>query len=193
MRNIFVFLLFGIAVLALSCGNSDQANPAAKAESATGEPMKEAAPVAEMSDGGVKAANFTLQSITGEQISLADYAGKVVILDFWATWCPPCRAEIPHFNDLAKEYGEKGLVVLGVSVDRGGADVVKKFKAENAINYPVVMSDQNTHVKYQSYIDPSQQGGIPFTFVIDREGNIRERYVGYREKEVFIEAIKPLL
>ncbi len=195
MRKTFLFMLLGIAVLALSCGNSEQAIPADEAE-----PVKsisqEAAPpepTADASTGSIKAADFTLKSVTGEDISLSDYAGKVVILDFWATWCPPCRMEIPHFNDLAKEYGDKGLVVLGVSVDRGGADVVRKFKEKTEVGYPVVMSNSDTHAKYQSYIDPSQQGGIPFTFVIDREGIIRERYVGYRDKEVFENAIKPLL
>lgn len=141
----------------------------------------------------VKAANFTLTSLDGKPVSLSDYAGKVVILDFWATWCPPCRNEIPHFNELAAEYGDKGLVVLGVSVDRDGVDVVKKFRDSFPVKYPVVMGDQGTSQQYQTYLPPDQRGGIPFTFIVDKEGNIREKYVGYRPKEVFETAIKNLL
>ncbi len=189
MKNIFMLMLVGIAFLTSSCNSADfqskdKDTPKGIAVTNTDKP-------ASVSDG--KAADFTLTSIDGNPISLSDYAGKVVILDFWATWCPPCRMEIPHFNDLVKEYGEKGLVVLGVSTDRGGAEDVIKFKKDNAVDYLVVMSDSKTYSTYQSYIDPSQRGGIPFTFIIDREGKIRERYVGYRDKEIFETVVKELL
>lgn len=141
----------------------------------------------------IKAADFSLNGIDGESIKLSDYNGKVMILDFWATWCPPCVREIPHFNELAREYAEKGLVVLGISVDKGGASVVKKFKENNPITYPVAMVDKNMYSLYQSFLPAEMQGGIPFTFVIDRAGNIREHFVGYRAKSVFVDAIKPLL
>jgi len=142
----------------------------------------------------IKAADFTLMSLDGEEISLSDFKGKVVILDFWATWCPPCVKEIPHFNELAKEYEDDGLVVFGVSVDRDGAPAVEKFtKTRIPINYPLVLYDKATYDTYQMYLPADRRGGIPFTFVIDREGNIREHYVGYRPKEEFVKAIKPLL
>jgi len=143
--------------------------------------------------GGIKAANFSLLDLEGKPVNLSDYVGKVIILDFWATWCPPCVQEIPHFNALAKEYGEKGLVVLGVSVDRDGKEAVDKFKTKTPVNYTIALVDSDTYGKYQSYLPPSEQGGIPFTFVIDRKGIIRHHFVGYRDKDVFIEAIAPLL
>lgn len=143
--------------------------------------------------GDVKAANFTLIDLEGKEMKLSDYAGKVIILDFWATWCPPCVQEIPHFNELSKEYADSGLVVLGVSVDRDGAEAVVKFKSKSPIDYRVAMVNQETYQVYQSYLPPGEQGGIPFTFVIDRKGSIRQHYVGYRAKEVFVEAITPLL
>ena len=151
--------------------------------------------VAEASAGEyLKAAEFTLKNLDGEEISLSDFKGKVVILDFWATWCPPCVKEIPHFNELAKEYADKGLVVFGVSVDRDGASAVNKFiKNKIPINYPLVLYNKATYETYQRYLPVDRRGGIPFTFVIDREGNIRNHYVGYRPKELFEEAIKPLL
>lgn len=143
---------------------------------------------------GMNAGDFTLMDIDGKEHTLSEYKGNVVILDFWATWCPPCREEIPHFNDLAKKYNERGLVVLGVSVDRDGAEIVRNFRSEKQpLDYPVVMSNSEVYNKYQSYLPSDERGGIPFTFVIDKEGIIRNHYVGYRSLEVFEEAIKPLL
>lgn len=167
--------------------------PVAKADEKAEESAVAGEVIAEVEASGTKAANFSLLDLDGKPVNLADYEGKVIILDFWATWCPPCVKEIPHFNDLAKEYGEKGLVVLGVSVDRDGKPAVDKFKTKNPVNYTIVLVDSDTHGKYQSYLPPSEQGGIPFTFVIDRKGIIRHHFVGYRDKDVFIEAIAPLL
>ena len=152
----------------------------------------EKAPPAATSDK--KAADFSLMDLNGETVKLSDYAGKVVIIDFWATWCPPCVKEIPHFNELAEEYADKGLVVLGISVDRDGKDVVKEFmKNRIPIGYRVAMSNPDIYATYQGYLPSAEQGGIPFTFIIDRQGNIVNHYVGYRPKEVFVDAITPLL
>ena len=140
-----------------------------------------------------QAENFTLKNLNGEEVSLSDFEGKVVILDFWATWCPPCVKEIPHFNELVKKYGEKGLVILGISVDQGGKDAVLKFKRKTDINYPVLIVNDKTYAKYQSYLPKDERGGIPFTFVLDRVGNIRNHFVGYRPLEVFVNVIEPLL
>jgi len=141
----------------------------------------------------IKAADFTLKDLGGNDISLSDFSGNVVILDFWATWCPPCVKEIPHFNELAAKYGEKGLVVFGISVDRDGKPAVEKFQKKQALDYHIAFTDAKTYATYQSYLSEDMRGGIPFTFVIDRKGNIREKFVGYRPKEVFEEAIQPLL
>lgn len=140
-----------------------------------------------------KAADFTLKSTEGKDVKLSDYRGKVVLVDFWATWCPPCVKEIPHFNELAAEYGDKGLAVLGVSVDQGGFKAIEKFQKKTPMKYTVVQSDRQTQMQYQSYLPRQMQGGIPYTFIIDKQGNIREYYVGYRPKSVFEGAIKPLL
>ncbi len=142
---------------------------------------------------GIKAADFNLTDTDGKKVKLSDYKGKVVILDFWATWCPPCVKEIPHFNQLSKTYASKGLVVLGVSVDQDGAPAVLKFKKKTTVDYRIAISDDATHRTYQSYLPKDEQGGIPFTFVIDKQGIIRQHYVGYRPMEVFETAIKDLL
>ncbi|TKJ40260.1 hypothetical protein CEE37_08005 [candidate division LCP-89 bacterium B3_LCP] len=140
-----------------------------------------------------KAPDFKLQDENGENLSLADLKGKVVILDFWATWCPPCRNEIPHFIELQNTYGDKGLMVVGISVDQKGWSVVSPFIEEQGINYPVLLTDGEAYGNYQRLIPANMQGSIPFTFIIDREGNITERFVGYRDKAVFENAAKPLL
>lgn len=134
-----------------------------------------------------KAPDFTLQDLEGKPFSLSALEGKVIILDFWATWCPPCRAEIPHFIALYDQYKSDGLEVIGVALDRGGANVVKPFAKDLEINYPILIGNQEVTEDYGGI------RGIPTTFVIDREGRIVEKFVGYREKEVFESAIQGLL
>jgi len=141
----------------------------------------------------IKAADFALTDIEGKPVKLSDYKGKVVILDFWATWCPPCVKEIPHFNELSKKYSAKGLVVLGVSVDQGGLAAVQKFKKKTPVDYRIALGDEKYYGIYQNYLPQDERGGIPFTFIVDREGFIRAHYVGYRDIGVFEAALKGLL
>jgi len=133
------------------------------------------------------APSFTLQDLKGNQISLSDFKGKVVVLDFWATWCPPCVKEIPHFIELYEQYKDRGFAMVGISVDRGGISVVKSFAQKHRVNYPILMADGQVAKAY---------GGItyiPTTFVIDAAGNIRQKYVSYQDKAVFEADIKKLL
>jgi len=298
-----------------ACAKDDAGKTASEKKSTPESTLKESNAATAISDnqstGLTKAAGFTLKDLNGKEISLSDFHGKVIILDFWATWCPPCVQEIPHFNELYEEYRNKGLAIIGISVDQGGIPDVEKFIKKTPIAYPVVFIEnellynvnsladpksmaimirdaadplskyilnsfskesrqllkayddskpvseslkkvlvaelnrllQNENIfdkqrfehvkinadpqrladfkptgdklilfnkflletayrseiamktsdKYQSYLPPNERGGIPYTFVIDREGYIREHYVGYRPKEVFIDAITPLL
>jgi thiol-disulfide isomerase/thioredoxin len=130
---------------------------------------------------------WELKSMDGKLVKSADFAGKVVILDFWATWCGPCRMEIPGFIELQKQYAEKGLVVVGVSLDQEGAPVVKSFMDKAGINYPVVLGDE-TIVNAFGGVE-----GIPTTFIIDHDGKIVRKHVGYTDKAEFEAEIKPLL
>ena len=134
-----------------------------------------------------KAPNWTLPDLNGKPVHLSDYAGKVVILDFWATWCPPCREEIPGFIDLQKKYGAKGLVIIGASVDQDGPPVVRDFVAKNQINYQIVMANDDVTKAYGGI------EGIPTTFVIDPAGNVVKSYMGATEESEFEAQIKPLL
>jgi peroxiredoxin len=137
--------------------------------------------------GGNPAPAFTLQDLNGKTVSLADFKGKVVILDFWATWCPPCIKEIPDFIELYERYKDKGFEMLGISLDQAGISVVQSFAQKNKINYPIMMTDGQVHNAYGGITS------IPTTFVIDPAGNIRKKYVGYVEKAVFEADIKKLL
>ncbi|MDT8300295.1 MAG: TlpA disulfide reductase family protein [Sedimentisphaerales bacterium] len=136
---------------------------------------------------GKQAPSFTLLDLNGKKVSLSDYKDKVVILDFWATWCPPCIKEIPHFIELYNEYKNQGLVIVGISVDQKGVGIVKSFNRKYKINYPILMADNQVSRNYGNIT------GIPTTFVIDQAGKIRRMYVGYRDKAVFEEDIKQFL
>ena len=114
-------------------------------------------------------------------------AGKVVVLDFWATWCPPCRAEIPGLIELQKKYQAQGLIIVGVSVDQASADTVKSFAKKMGINYPVVMAESKVVAAYGGI------EGLPTTFIIDRAGRIVKQHLGFTEKAEFETEIKALL
>jgi peroxiredoxin len=133
------------------------------------------------------APEWSLKDAEGKTVRSTDFKGKVVILDFWATWCGPCRAEIPNFIALQKQYEKQGLVVVGLSVDKDDADVVKPFAQRLGMNYPVVLADQKTQEAF---------GGIeavPTTFIIDRKGRIAKEHMGFTDKDEFENEIKPLL
>ena len=138
-------------------------------------------------EGGPVAPEFSLRDLDGKPYSLSDAKGKVIILDFWATWCPPCRMEIPHFQALHEEYSAKGLEVIGIALDRGGVSDVRPFVRANGVTYPILIGDQKVTADYGGI------RGIPTTFVIDRKGRIVQKFVGYRSKEVFESAIQELL
>ncbi|MCM8762699.1 MAG: TlpA family protein disulfide reductase [Candidatus Omnitrophica bacterium] len=133
-----------------------------------------------------KAPDFTLQDINGKVLKLSDYKGKVVVINFWATWCPPCLAEIPDFVKFYNSYKEKGVEIIGIAVSSDINDV-KKIIGEKKINYPVCMSDGKVE---------SQYGGIravPTTFIIDKQGNIYQKKIGSMSEKELTEIIKGIL
>lgn len=142
---------------------------------------------------GVSAPDFTLKDLDGKVVRLSDYEGKVVLLNFWATWCPPCRQEIPHFISMYDDLKDDGFVVLGISVDRKSNGEVAKWTEDHKVNYPVMMFTDKIYGTYQNFLQPKERGGIPFTFIIDREGIIRSAAVGYRPENVWRGLIEPLL
>jgi len=118
------------------------------------------------------APDFELVDLDGEPFRLSEYRGKVVVLNFWATWCPPCRAEIPGFIRLQDEFREEGVVFVGVALDEEGAEVVEPYSRQRGINYPVLLD--------RGAVARQFDGGrvVPTTFLIDRQGRIRFRHEG---------------
>ncbi len=125
-----------------------------------------------LSKPGVPAPEFALQTLAGQTLRLSDLRGKAVLLNFWATWCPPCKEEIPWFVELQKQYGPQGLQIVGVAMDDAGHDVIAKFAATMKIDYPVMLGTDQVADEY---------GGVeslPTTFYIGRDGKIVSRVFG---------------
>ena len=152
--------------------------------SAAGVPAEAAA--METPSEGRLAPDFTLTSTDGKAIKLSDYRGKVVVVDFWATWCPPCKAEIPDFIRLYSQYKNSGFQMLGISVDQGGLNDVIPFMKQYGINYPIMLATDEVVAAYGGI------RGIPTTFVIDKHGYIRDAFEGYRPASVFENLIQQL-
>lgn len=132
------------------------------------------------------APDFSLPELTGGPLKLSTYRGKVVLLDFWATWCDPCREEIPHLVELQNKYRDQGLQIIGVSMD-DGPEPVHDFYQQFKMNYPVVMGNAKTGQLYGGVF------GLPIAFVIDREGRIYAKHVGATDISVFEKEITALL
>jgi cytochrome c biogenesis protein CcmG/thiol:disulfide interchange protein DsbE len=134
-----------------------------------------------------KAPDFSLKDASGKVVHLSDFKGKVVLLDFWATWCGPCNIEIPWFTDFERKYKDRGFEVLGISMDDDGWKAVTPFVAAKKINYRIVLGDDMTGDQYGSI------EALPTTFVIDRDGRIASVHVGLSGKKEFEDAIEKLL
>ena len=133
------------------------------------------------------APDFSVKTLDGAALKLSTLKGKVVLLDFWATWCPPCRAEIPHFKELYTQYKGKGLEVIGLALDEQGESAVRPFAQQNGINYPLAAGTQALAQAYGGIL------GIPTTFLIDKQGRIAKKFIGYQDKQIFEKEIQALL
>ena len=132
------------------------------------------------------APEFTLKDSSGETVKLNDYRGKVVLLDFWATWCHGCKTEIPWYMEFQNKYKDKGLAVIGVSMDEDGWKSVKPFVEEQKMNYAVVIGNEALAKLYA--VD-----ALPLTLLIDRNGKIAVSHAGMVDKDGFENEIRVLL
>ena len=133
------------------------------------------------------APEFTLRDANGTFVKLSDYRGKVVLLNFWATWCGPCALEIPWFIEFEQEYKAKGFEVVGISMDDDGWEAVKPYVSEHKLNYRVLLGDDSVSQLY---------GGVealPTTFIIDRDGKVAFVHVGLAGKDEYLGEIQSLL
>jgi peroxiredoxin len=143
----------------------------------------------EKSSVGYRAPQFTLRNLEGNHVSLESFRGQVVVLNFWATWCVPCRIEMPSFEHLYRRYRSEGLTVLAVSLDKGADQKVRDFSEEYQLSFPVLIDSEGKAEKLYPSIS------IPFTFVIDKSGRVVARVDGAKnwESEETFEAIEHLL
>ncbi len=129
----------------------------------------------------------TFQGLTGAQVRLADFKGKVVLLNFWGTWCVPCLREIPELVRVSEQFQKKGFAVLGIAVDSGRPDDIRAFMAEHRMTYTILIGELGFIKKAFRVV------GFPTSILIDRQGMIRKRYVGPQSVEVFKNDVEPLL
>ncbi len=132
------------------------------------------------------APNFTLQDANGRPVHLTDYRGKVVLLNFWATWCGPCKIEIPWFVDFERRHKDQGFAVIGISMDEDGWEAIKPFMSGTGINYRVLLGDDSIAQLYGGV------NALPTTFVIDREGKIASVHQGLVSKSVYENDLRQL-
>ena len=132
--------------------------------------------------------NFTFKDLDGRDVTLSAFKGKVILLDFWATWCGPCKFEIPGFIELYTKYRSQGLQVLGLAVD-DPVPALKEYAQQMKMNYPVLVGEGREDILEAFGPMP----GLPTTFIIDREGKICKSHTGFEKKETFEQEIKSLL
>jgi thiol-disulfide isomerase/thioredoxin len=128
--------------------------------------------VKERSPEQALAPEFKLVTLEGREVALSALKGKVVLLDFWATWCAPCREAIPHLIDLHKTFGQNWLEVIGMSVDKGEGETVRRFVKSMDIPYPIIITPDEVQREYGVV-------SLPTTILIDREGKIRQKFLGF--------------
>lgn len=160
MKKSYLFLLFiALVLFAMACNKTDSKSPAGSS-----------------AEINAVAPDFTLKDLSGRYISLSDYNGKVVLLEFWATWCPPCKASVPALIELNRKYEQKGFIVVGVSIDTDSdaSEKVRQFSASHNISYPVLLANETTPKLYNVI-------SIPTSFLIGKDGKIVDIYKGYSE------------
>ena len=147
-----------------------------------------AQPASAMLQKGEKAPAIKLVTTSGQPVTLANYHGYVLVMDFFATWCAPCKNSIPHLISLSQKYGKQGLQVLGVSVDEGNDREVKNFIAERKITYPVAVSGEEMQADYGLR-------SIPTIYLINKKGIVAEKFQGYSDQtaKAMEDSIKRLL
>lgn len=174
MFNRIRFFAAGLVLAALCISGCKTEQPKSKANLKPGAERK-------------SAPEFALKDVDGRTVSLAEYKGKVVLLNFWATWCGPCKVEIPWFIEFEQKYKDRGFAVLGVAMDEEGWDAVKPYLAQSKVNYRVILGNDRVASDY---------GGVeslPTSFVLDKEGRITSTHVGLVSKSDYEDEITQLL
>ena len=187
--NVFYFSVIILFLFIVGCDNSTAQQKNKKLKKNNIQNVKK--------KNSILAPDFTLADLEGNTITLEQLKGKVVLLNFWGTWCGPCRKEIPDFIRLAKKYKDDGLEIIGVTLTSGPPENIKAFSDKWGINYKLLTDISGNETQTVTALYGQATGkritGIPTTFIIDREGYIQKRYVGPRSEAIFYNDLKPYL
>ena len=205
MRTFQTFTIVSCLILSIGCGQkhenesvATEQNKSVSEKVAKNNTSQKPAARPNRPPGSRPAREFTLATTTGELVSMSDLRGKVILLNFWGTWCGPCRMELPDFVKLYDKYNKDGLEIVGITIRRGESiQDVAKFQEQWGLNY-LLLNDVNGNEVSEVTMDYSRAigqmiSGIPTTLIIDREGFIVSGFVGPRKEQVFYNAIKPYL
>lgn len=160
-KILFTVVIVAAGLLLVSCSDSSKQNGRAADRSDTVSNAK-----ASHSQKSTKAPDFTLKKMNGDSFTLSIHRGEIVVLNVWATWCGPCRKEIPDFIKMQKELRSEGVLFVGISVDKNGWEAVRPFAKKYDINYPLTLADRTFRMKYGPF------RAIPVTFIIDKKGKV---------------------
>ncbi|KAA3627136.1 MAG: TlpA family protein disulfide reductase [Proteobacteria bacterium] len=182
-------LLIAVTLLLIAVGAATRfyLAPSTSQNPAIGNPVAKSAPIA--ADQRTALPEFQLADIEGKPRDITEWQGKVVVLNFWATWCPPCRRELPTFKALQNEYGTQGVQFIGISLDRD--ELVRDYARIEELNYPQLVGPSKA--LELSQLLGNKIGALPFTVVVDREGRIAERIFGEWSHDEAITTFKRLL
>jgi thiol-disulfide isomerase/thioredoxin len=194
MRKVVTPLLLSALLVAAGCDTSGPAVDSqidtvpSPSENASGQ-IENTVPETE---GESYEFDFTLPSIEGETVSKADFAGKVLVVDIWGTWCPPCRKEVPHFVELQEELGDQGLQIVGINYEgtdtpAEAIEAIEQFKETIPVNYPLLLGSEEVRAQVPDF------QGYPTTLFIDRTGKVRTTLVGLRPKAELKAIIESLM
>lgn len=182
-RVLSALLVFGLVVGIGGCGSDSDRSPADAPQTS-----QQAQSGTSYETNPVPAPDLTLETMDGRQINLADQEGTVILVNFWATWCAPCRREIPDLINLYSDMKDEGLLIVGIAVDQEGAEVVEPYVQEQDINYPIVLDpDQSTEKHFDAMY------GLPTTYVVNPEGKIVRRILGIFPVEDMTPTLKDML
>ena len=131
--------------------------------------------------------DFDLPDLNGKVLSLHDFEGKVLVINFWATWCPPCEEEMPRLNQLQQKYKKNDLVVIGIALDKDSLDLVEPFVRKKGIEYPILRGNEEVLRNLGDF------SGVPTTLIVDRKGNIKKKYDGSFDEDDLEKTLKELL
>ena len=194
MSKVKIIIIMSV-LLAVGCGQKDRMKIESKPKDIKNSTTSQGQ--SERPEYAIKAPDFTLRTVQGDVFNLSDYKGKVILLNFWGTWCGPCRREIPDFNKLHDKYQKDGLEIVGITITSGSPENIYSFMKEWDIEYTVLTDIEDSETQrvtaYYGRAIGQPITGLPTTLIIDRGGYIVKGYIGPRNEEIFYQDLKPYL